>query len=189
MDINEAIAQVEHDLANTMQELATYRELIGVLEADRKKLEIELHGMRSFAQRSVGDDQGTAGTTIRPVGTSSGTGSHADVVPISGAVTPLQLAVASHSGFGSPSLQAMSRTDAVLAVMRASTAPLDRAAIHEQLFHGGREDDTVDDVSLTLSGLKRSKRVERLGKGLWQLVASPAPRATGEPDRLHSIEN
>lgn len=189
MDINEAIAQVEHDLANTMQELATYRELIGVLEADRKKLEVELHGMRSFAQRAAGDDAATAGSSVRSVNPLASPGNHADVVPISGAVSPLQLAVANHSGLASPSLQTLSRTDAVLAVMRASTAPLDRAAIHEQLFHGGREDDTVDDVSLTLSGLKRSKRVERLGKGLWQLVATPAPRSTSEPDRLHSIEN
>lgn len=191
MDITQAIAQVEHDLADTMQELATYRELIGVLEADRKKLELELHGMRSFAQRAGGDSDMVAGSTTTPSRNAQNhaTDGHADVVPISGAVNPLQLAVASHAGFDSPSLQTLSRTDAVLAVMRASTMPLDRAAIHEQLFHGGREDDTVDDVSLTLSGLKRSKRVERLGKGLWQIVVTPVPHSTGEPDRLHSIEN
>lgn len=182
MDITEAIAQVEGDLAHTMQELTMTRELLNELEQGRKKLELELHGLRSFAQRA-GEDELSA--TPRRTASSDG---GAEVVPISGMPT-LQLAVASNHGLGGQSLGTMSRTDAVLTILRAATSPIDRAAIHEQLYDGGREEDTVDDVSLTLSGLKRSKRVERLGKGLWQVVASPTPRTSLSSDHLRSIEN
>jgi len=194
MDINEAIAQVEHDLAHTLQELADTRDLLAMLEDGRKKLELELHGLRSFAQRA-GEDSDSADvggprpTADTPRGMRAVTSlpSHADVVPISDAVPHVQLA-STRAAAARASLATMSRTDAVLAVLRAASSPIDRSTIVDHLFDGGR-DDTLDKVSLTLSGLKRSNRVERLGKGLWQIVVAPAPRSSSEPDRLHSIEN
>lgn len=185
MNIDEAIAQVEHDLAHTLQELADTRDLMSMLEDGRKKLELELHGLRSFAQRAR-DGGATVSDGPSPVRAISSLG--AEVVPISDAVSQTRLGAVPDSATARASLQAMSRTDAVLAVMGAALGPLDRSAIHEHLFDAGR-DDTLDNVSLTLSGLKRSNRVERLGKGLWQIVAAPTPRPSAPPDRLHSIES
>ena len=61
----------------------------------------------------------------------------------------------------------------VLTVMRGLPGPADRNLIHEQLVDGGRF-DSIDDISLTLSGLKRSGRAEKLGQGLWQVADETA---------------
>ena len=72
-----------------------------------------------------------------------------------------------------PDLGLMSRSDAVLTVMRSLPGPADRNMIHEQLVDGDRF-DSIDDISLTLSGLKRSGRAEKLGQGLWQVADETA---------------
>lgn len=188
MDVNQAIDKVENDLAQTLQEITEARDLLRMLDDDRKKLELELHGLQSFARRLGDNDQPARRDQSGPASLTASDHTNADVVPISGSVQPLHLTLHSSGRGDTTPLTVMSRTDAVLTIMQATSAPLDRAAIHEQLVHGGREDDSLDNVSLTLSGLKRSGRVERLGKGLWQLVSTPTTRPV-EPDRLRSIES
>jgi len=151
MDFLQAIQHAESDLSATLDELRMAKELVVALEADAKKMQIELVGMKSYASRQ--------GLTSQP---SDHGGS---VVPISADVE----LVASDE----PDLTLMSRSDAVARVMRSVGRPLDRATIHEHFVDGGRF-DSVDDISLTLSGLKRAGRAEKLGQGLWQLAEETA---------------
>lgn len=146
MDVLEAIEDAESDLATTLDELRIAKELVATLEQDAKKMQIEIVGLKSYANRQ--------GLTASPRSAT------ADVVPIS---ANIDLLVAK-----GPDIGLMSRSDAVLTAMRAHPGPVDRNAVHEQLADGGRF-DSIDDVSLTLSGLKRSGRVSKLGQGLWQL--------------------
>ena len=108
--------------------------------------EIEIVGLKSYAKRQ--------GLTARHE-------PGAEVVPISANVQMFP-----SSG---PDLELMSRSDAVVHVMRAMPGPVDRNTVHEHLADAGRF-DTIDDISLTLSGLKRSGRAEKLGQGLWQVA-------------------
>ncbi len=145
MEVVEAIEHAESDLATTLDELRLAKELVAALEQDAKKIQIEIVGLKSYAKR-----QGLTAPSRTP---------SADVVPISANIELLAA--------NGPDLALMSRSDAVLTAMRAMPGPVDRNTIHEQLADGGRY-DTIDDVSLTLSGLKRSGRVSKLGQGLWQ---------------------
>ena len=151
MEVLEAIEHAESDLASTLDELRMARELVAALEQDAKKIQIEIVGLKSYAKR-----QGLTASEPEP---------NAQVVPISASV---DLSVDD-----GPDLGLMSRSEAVLTVMRTLPGPADRNAIHEQFADGGRF-DSIDDVSLTLSGLKRSGRVEKLGQGLWQLADETA---------------
>jgi len=150
MEVLHAIEHAESDLANTLDELRMAKELVAALEQDAKKIQIEIVGLRSYASR-----QGLAATHDVS----------ADVVPISADVDL--------NPSDAPDLGLMSRSEAVLTIMRAATGPLDRNAIHEQMIDGGRF-DSIDDISLTLSGLKRSRRAEKLGQGLWQATSTAA---------------
>ena len=49
--VTEAIKQAESDLVDTREELRMARELVASLEQDAKRIEIELVGLRSYAQR------------------------------------------------------------------------------------------------------------------------------------------
>ena len=146
MEVLEAIENAESDLANTLDELRMAKELAAALEQDAKKIQIEIVGLKSYAKRQ--------GLTARHEPS-------ADVVPISSNVELFP-----NSG---PDLEIMSRSDAVLSVMRAMPGPVDRNTVHEQMADAGRF-DTIDDISLTLSGLKRSGRAAKLGQGLWQVA-------------------
>ncbi len=146
MDVLEAIEDAESDLATTLDELRITRELLAALEQDANKIRIEIVGLKSYAKR-----QGLS-ATHEP---------NAEVVPISAAIELMATA--------GPDLGVMSRSDAVLTVMRGLPGPADRNLIHEQLVDGGRF-DSIDDISLTLSGLKRSGRAQKLGQGLWQVT-------------------
>jgi len=148
MDFLQAIDNAEAALADTLAELHATRELLGILEQDAKNMKLEIAGMKSFANR-----QGLTDSVERDENT-------ADVVPISADVD-----LTSSSG---PDIALMSRNDAVIAVMHAAGGPMDRAAVHGHFFDGGRF-DSIDDISLSLSGLKRTGRVEKLGRGLWGL--------------------
>ena len=152
MDVLEAIEHAEADLATTLDELRMAKELVAALEQDSKKIHIEIVGLKSYAKRQ---------------GLTASDEPNADVVPISAAIN-----LTPESG---PDLGLMSRSDAVLTAMRTLAGPADRNSIHEQLVDGGRF-DSIDDVSLTLSGLKRSGRAQKLGQGLWQ-VTDEAPAA------------
>ena len=152
MEVLEAIEHAETDLATTLDELRMAKELVAALEQDAKKIQIEIVGLTSYAKRQ---------------GLSARHEPNADVVPISASVdmTP-------DTG---PNLGLTSRSEAVLTAMRGMPGPVDRNTIHEHLADGGRF-DTIDDISLTLSGLKRSGRAQKLGQGLWQ-VADDSPAA------------
>lgn len=150
MEVLEAIEHAEADLANTLDELRMAKELVAALEQDSKRIQIEIVGLTSYAKR-----QG-----LTEVSEPNG-----EVVPISPNID-----LSPDTG---PDLGLMSRSDAVLTAMRARPGPVDRNTIHEHLADGGRF-DTIDDISLTLSGLKRSGRAEKLGQGLWQVTNDAA---------------
>ena len=146
-NINEAIAQSETDLIATRGELRTARELVASLEQDAKQIELELVGLRSYARR-----RGLS--AVAPDANGS-------VVPISPGVTlPAEPDTA---------LLSMSRTEAVATIMSQAPGAMDRNEIHEQIALSGR-DDSIDEISLSLTGLKRAGKVEKLGRGLWQMV-------------------
>ena len=153
MEVLQAIEHAETDLATTLDELRMAKELVAALEQDAKKIQIEIVGLKSYAKR-----QGLTATREPS----------ADVVPISAEV---DLSPSDGPDFGM-----MSRSDAVLTALRAMPGPADRNMIHEHLIDGGRF-DTIDDISLTLSGLKRSGRAEKLGQGLWQAAVTTAAEA------------
>jgi len=156
--VTEAIRQAEHDLVETREELRMARELVVSLEQDAKRIEIELVGLRSYAQRRGLADEESIAPRVTPL---PGQMSGGDVVPIAPHVA---VVVDDH-----PNLLLMSRNEAVSTVMRMAPGPMDRSSIHEQCALAGR-DDSLDDISLSLSGLKRAGRVEKLGKGLWRLA-------------------
>ncbi len=147
MQVLEAIEHAESELATTLDALREAKELVAALEQDAKKMQVEIVGMKSYAQRQ--------GLTAPDLTYS------ADVVPISANVNLLTAK--------GPDLGLMSRSDAVLKAMQAFPGPVDRNTIHEQMVDGGRF-DSIDEVSLTLSGLKRSGRVNKLGHGLWTVA-------------------
>jgi len=146
MEVLEAIEHAEADLANTLDELRMAKELVAALEQDTKRIKIEIVGLTSYAKR-----QGLTAVN-EPTG---------EVVPISASID-----LSPNTG---PDLGLMSRSEAVLTAMRAMPGPVDRNTIHEHLADNGRF-DSIDDISLTLSGLKRSGRAEKLGQGLWQIA-------------------
>lgn len=150
MDVLEAIEHAESDLATTLDELRNTKELLAALEQDAKRIKVEIVGLKSYAKRQ---------------GLSAAHEPNADVVPIFAAIGLIAAA--------GPDLSLMSRSDAVLTVMRSLPGPADRNMIHEQLVDGDRF-DSIDDISLTLSGLKRSGRAEKLGQGLWQVADETA---------------
>lgn len=61
---------------------------------------------------------------------------------------------------------AMSRTDAICAVLEKASAPMDRVAIQETLHKHGR-DDQIRDISATLSYLARTGKVHNQAYGQW----------------------
>jgi hypothetical protein len=159
--VTEAIKQAEQDLVDTREELRMARELVASLEQDAKRIEIELVGLRSYAQRrGLADPEPTTSAATGITSISDRT-SGGQVVPIGAHVS---VAVDER-----PDLVLMSRNEAVSTVMRMAPGPMDRTAIHEQCALAGRH-DSLDDISLSLSGLKRAGRVEKLGRGLWRLA-------------------
>ena len=155
--VTDAIEQAEADLASTRDELRMARELVATLEHDAKRIEIELVGLRSYAQRRGLTPEAAPVGNVAVIGLANS----GDVVPISPGIAAASPAITD--------LMTMSRNEAVATVMSQAPGPMDRSSIHEQIAMGGR-DDSIDDISLSLSGLKRAGRVEKLGRGLWRLV-------------------
>ena len=156
MDVIEALEHAESDLARTLDELRMHKEIVSALEQDVKSIQIEIAGLRSYAQR-----RGLAAAP-EPMG---------DVVPIMPGLK-----------FGNQAradIALMSRSDAVAAVLAAGPGPMDRAAIQAQFVDAGRF-DSMDDISLALSGLKRAGRVHKLGQGLWSLAEATSRQSAGQ---------
>ena len=64
--VTEAIKQAEHDLVETREELRIARELVISLEQDAKRIEIELVGLRSYAQRrGLADEESVSPLAVR----------------------------------------------------------------------------------------------------------------------------
>ena len=149
MEIVDAIAQAEFELQETLDELKMAKEMVVSLEDDAKKLRVEIVGLRSYAGR-----KGLGQEPVVPLGD--------NVHPISADV-PVETA----SGL---EIYGMTRSEAVIAVMENAVEALDRNQIHEMFHDNGRYEDTLDQVSLALSGLKRNGRAQKLGHGKWQLI-------------------
>lgn len=159
-DIAQAITNAQDDLLTARADLREAKELVAALEQDTARIELELAGLRSYAdRRGLVDDE---------LGATNAIGG-AEIVPISAAIQLSQ----HMNGMAGPDLILMSRNEAVATVLAQTAAPMNRLAIHEKIALAGR-DESLDDVSLSLSGLKRSGRVEKLGRGLWQLADESA---------------
>jgi len=65
-------------------------------------------------------------------------------------------------------LDAMNRTDAVFYVMTVEDRPLDRQGIQTRMHTLGRVGDTLDQISLSLTNLKRSGRAVRSADSRWR---------------------
>lgn len=170
--VTQAISQAETDLIDTRRELQEARDLVKSLEQDAKTIEIELHGLRSYAQR-----RGLTGADLVQENSRHIGGGGEDGAEVLAIVPGLSMVEHDHLD-----LLLLTRSEAVTSVMRQASRPLDRNAIHEQCALAGR-DDELDHISLTLSGLKRAGRVEKLGKGLWRLSGDEIPADTS-PGRI-----
>ena len=94
----------------------------------------------------------------------------------------LQLFLARHRGDTVPShgpatarnpWVAMSRTDAILRVMEATTEAMSPGDIARALTNQGRTGDTTKNVSGALSYLQKQDKVRSLGRGRWVLALPP----------------
>lgn len=116
-------------------------------------LEDELHGLRLAAARR-GELEGE---TAEP---------DATVVPIAAGVEL--------PGGKATDLSSFSRSDAVAHVLSMTDRPIDRQGILTRLQTLGRVGDTLDQISLALTNLKRSGRAVRIGDGRWRAVLTSA---------------
>lgn len=116
-------------------------------------LEDELHGLRLAASRrgELEDQEPEL---------------DANVVPIAAGVTL--------PGGKAADLSSLSRSDAVAHVLSMTDRPIDRSAILTRLQTLGRVGDTLDQISLALTNLKRSGRAVRIGNGRWRAVLNTA---------------
>ena len=162
MDIVAAIEQAEQDLADRLTALEDAKQMVTMLDTDVKNLRLELTGLRSYASR-----KGLSGQRdIEPAELGD------NVHPISG---DLQLEDSSNSLH----IATLTRAEAVTAILETTGGePLDRNQIHELFFDHGRYDDTLDQISLALSGLKRGGKAQKLGHGKWALVDAGPTRST-----------
>lgn len=152
MNFSEALENTGNTLKRTREEIIDLRALLKILEDDEERLSKEYESLVSVAQRynlTVEQDSAIEG---------------ADVVPIRSDIsvpnTPRAVEITT-----------LSRNDAVLEVLSNSSVALDRSQISELLEQCGRS-ESLDDISLSLSGLKRRSRVENVSRGKW--IAIPA---------------
>jgi len=148
MSIRIMIEEANESLDAARLELSA---LLAAIEEQRQNivdLEDEIHGLRLAASRrgeslEDGDEE------------------------FSGTVVPI------NAGFSIPgakaaSLESMSRSDAVAHVLSMQERPLDRQGIQTRMQTLGRVGDTLDQISLALTNLKRSGRAVRVGEGRWR---------------------
>lgn len=164
MDLAEAIRTTQQSLLDAREELSVHRDLVRTLEQDSKRLERELDGLRSAANR--------LGVTLE---TEDG---GAEIVPISG-----EIELSSRDS----AIPFMNRNDSVVAALAEIGRPADRTTIVEKLADHGRY-ESADAISLALSGLKRTNRVEKLGKGLWGLAEQDVRPSRTEPTPINQAE-
>lgn len=125
--------------------------LLAAIEEQRQiivDLEDEVHGLRLAATRR---GEALDDSDAEPTGT---------VVPINGSFEI--------PGTKAASLEAMTRSDAVAHVLSMQERPLDRQGIQTRMQTLGRVGDTLDQISLALTNLKRSGRAVRVGEGRWR---------------------
>lgn len=147
MSLSDLIAETTESLAASRLELETLLMAIEAQRQDIVDLEDELHGLRLAASRrgEIDEDE--------PSGT---------VVPINPAVEV--------PGSHAANLSNLSRSDAVAHVLSMTDRPLDRQGIQTRLHTLGRVGDTLDQISLALTNLKRSGRAIKVGDGRWRAV-------------------
>jgi len=151
MSILDLITEADELLEGARDELELL--LLAVDEQRRTitNLEDELHGLRLTAARKgefdaeQDDDNGT-------------------VVAISSFVDIPRSKAKNLDGY--------SRSDAVLHVLTMSERALDRQEVLARLETLGRRLDSVDQISLALTNLKRSGRAVKVGDGRWRAALS-----------------
>lgn len=138
-------------LRQIRQELRDAREIVAGLEEDEKLATAEYEGLIKWAAR-------------KGLGPNSSDQSDVpdNVVSLTGAITSDEPAY--------EDLSLANRSDAVMHVLEASAVSLDRTAISAMLLNHARE-ETVDAISLTLTGLKRQGRADQVARGQWRAVS------------------
>jgi len=146
MSILDLINETQDSLEEARDELETYLIAVDDMRNLITNLEDELHGLRLAANR-----RGESMENEDPSGT---------VVAISSAIDL--------PGSKATSLAHLSRSDAVAHVLAMTDRPLDRQAVATRLETLGRVGDTLDQISLALTNLKRSGRATKAGNGRWR---------------------
>lgn len=152
MDLRTLIGEATESLDSARFELSA---LLAAIEEQRQiivDLEDEIHGLRLAASRrgETLEDEEPAGNVVNL---------HGDIeIPASKAA----------------SLEGMSRSDAVAHVLSMQERPLDRQGIQTRMQTLGRVGDTLDQISLALTNLKRSGRALRVGEGRWRGTSGSA---------------
>lgn len=152
MDLRSLIGEAADSLDGARFELSA---LLAAVEEQRQlivDLEDEIHGLRLAAARrgETLEDQEPAGNVVNLHGSIE--------IPASKAA----------------SLEGMNRSDAVAHVLSMQERPLDRQGIQTRMQTLGRVGDTLDQISLALTNLKRSNRAVRVGEGRWRAVPGSA---------------
>lgn len=151
----EAFVKLRSDMSSLTSEINEYKGLIKSLEEDQKGYQMELMGLERWLRRhNINPDEISDAVQTPEADTPS------NVVSLA------EFTAEAPSGEGYQPLEGLSRVDAVAAVLSTAKAPMSRTDIHEHLAMGGR-DETLDQVSLTLSGLKRADRAYTVTRGQW----------------------
>lgn len=151
-----ALRQVELRIHQNREEIEEFTEAIEALQSDQKNLSTQRAGLRSYLQsQGVNPDE----ITFSAPATTQDTSNVVSLVPEVGSAADTET-----PGFSN--LTHMKRADAVEHVLRTEDRPMGRVEIQEQLALAGRGED-AGEVSLALTGLKRTKRAYQVSRGLW----------------------
>jgi hypothetical protein len=141
---------LEEVLAETNKELAEVIRRIQGLQKRAEDLKAEKMGLQMALARRVARSQERKERVLDT------------------AVAVMDAAVTAHDAF---TWRSLTRTDAILRLLRETDQSISPTDISKMLRSRGREDDTPDYVSAALAYLKRNGKVERSGYGKWILTS------------------
>ncbi len=149
----EIVEESQANLRDIREKVVQARELLAGLEQDEKLATAELEGLLKWAARmGLGPNSGTG----------SGDQVPDNVVSLNGEYVPDEPAFAD--------LSLATRSDAVMHVLESSEVSLDRSAIAAMLVNHERF-ESLDAISLTLTGLKRQGRADQVTRGQWRALS------------------
>lgn len=154
MSLRTLIDEADNLLGSTRLDLEALLAAVDEKREEIANLEDELHGLRLAASRRGELED-------RPEYEPDST-----VIPIAAGIEL--------PGGKANNLANLSRSDAVAHVLSMTDRPIDRQGILTRLQTLGRVGDTLDQISLALTNLKRSGRAVRIGNGRWRAVLSSA---------------